>query len=78
MAKLSQAVDVVLVELELEPVAECLVLAVGLAVRIMQCQSSFRSLKEHGGLSWSSVRICLNEWHHDPRLNVQDADALPS
>jgi len=51
MAKLSQAVDVVLVELELEPVAEILVLAVGLLVHVMQSHSSVGSLKEHGGLS---------------------------
>lgn len=76
MTKLSQAVDVVLVELELEPAAECLVLAIGLDVHKMECHSSFRPLKEHGGLSCKGVQICLNEWHHDPRLNVQDAHGL--
>ena len=54
MAKVSQAVDVVLVELELEPAAECLVLAVGLAVHVMQCHSSGGSLYEQGGQSWQS------------------------
>ena len=61
--------DVVLVELGLEPVAECLALAVGLDAHIMQCHCSVGSLKEHGGLSWSGVRFCLNERHHDPCLN---------
>ena len=78
MSKVSQAVDVVLVEFELEPVVESLVLAVGILVHIMQCHASCRSLEEHGGLSWSSVRICLNEWHHDPRLNVQDSHGFPT
>ena len=44
MPKLSQAVDVILVELELEPIAESLVLAVGLIGHIMQGHSCVRSL----------------------------------